>query len=492
VATVTTAHADVTNANLIVMSEAGATGTAVFTLAEIVFTVGAITLQGNISSGDTLAVRQGSTVGTYFIEIINGEVATDHVLAVGDVVEAFGVVDGTSGALTVEFGPSCDALEYEIVTIPSGPNNGQYIVTGNGDTYIDLLVQQVLPVQNSTTSPTTNPLSFAASFGHRHLTLASKNQTTSSKLVLSGTAAPLFFSSPPTTVIGSSPYFRLPSIPQNLQAGDILEYFGTNFEAPDFSYEIVDVLTSLNVIQVSPDLVAGTYPPSNASWQFTPQPVPFAALHVGVSNNFTQVQALLSTWLALPVNQPLYFQNLNAMINPLLVNTSPTAVMVGTAVDGLNALYEYLTTVQAQALLGDGTQALQSILQTFTVESVPAIDALIQTYSASGSDKAIDTLLGGDFADFFGLTDETSSYSGAFQAATRAVAQNDLPVRKYNRSEAQTSQMQVQSQSPDYEYPANGVTESIPGPQVDPPADAGEPSNYGTTVGSSGSGSNGA
>jgi hypothetical protein len=72
------------------------------------------------------------------------------------------------------------------------------------------------------------------------------------------------------------------------------------------------------------------------------------------------------------------------------------------------------------------------------------------------------------------------------------VAQNDLPVRKYNRSEAQTSQMQVQSQSPDYEYPANGVTESIPGPQVDPPADAGEPSNYGTTVGSSGSGSNGA
>jgi hypothetical protein len=491
-----TAHADVTNASHVVFSEAAATGSTSYVSTTLTFTASvSLDLAGNISTGDTVAVRSGPSAGYgYVITTVNGVAVTDHALALGDVVVATGSFHGTASALvSVEFGPTINAQKYQVLTVESGANADQYIVASTGQTAIDVLLQTPLLSVLSPTSPTTSAVTLTVSIGDMFLTLASKNTTLSSEVSVAGSAFSIFFSgSSPRTQFGTTQYFALPSVPNGLQPGDLLQYFESNFEIPTAVYPIVTVNPGPPAfIQVQADEFSGLYPPSNASWQFTPQPPPFAQLVYGIQNNFTQVQTELQTWLALSENQPLFFTNLNALINPLLTNGSPTAEQVGAATEAIQALYQYVAQAEAIALGQDPEDALDAILQTFTIEPVPPVDTLISTYSQKGADAAIDTLLQGQFSAFFNLSVDGVSYSGALQEAVRAVAMNDLPVRKYNRPEAQQSQLQGQTASPDFEFVANAITESLPGPQVSPPADSGEPSNWGTTTGGSGYGSSG-
>jgi hypothetical protein len=224
------------------------------------------------------------------------------------------------------------------------------------------------------------------------------------------------------------------------------------------------------------------------NWQFSAQPVPFARLRVGTVNDYSAVQALLETWLANAINQPLYLTNLNRLVNPVLANATPTALAVNNALNALNALFAIVLSTEATALGQDPTQSLDTILNDYDVEPVPAVDSLITTFLDKGSDLAVDTLLAGQFSAFFNMNASGTSYAGAVQQATVAVAMNDLPVRRYNRPEAQTSQLTGQAQSPDFEYTGSDLNEQLPGEQVDPPTPAGTPSNYGSTTGSQGAG----
>jgi hypothetical protein len=478
---IATAHADTSNASHIVFSAAEALGTTSFAGPVLTFTVTSLVVEGSVSNEDTIALRSGPTLLGYLINGVNGAPADGHVLAVGDVVTATGTTGTGGSAIDAEFGPTLNATKYQVVVVNGGPNAGTYVVSGPGQTALDVLLSSTLPVVNSYVSPTTNPAVMNASFGDVYLTFTSKNTTTASALVLDGSAANEFFESMPSTTLGTTPWFQLPSIPANLQAGDILEFYASDYNLPSNAYEILNIVASLNVIQVDVDTILGGYIEDGTDWQFTVQPVPFARIHYGTKNDFSQVQAALNTWLALPENQPNYMANLNALVNPLLVNGNPTAEQVGAAVQGLTGLYQFLTTAEATAEGIDPGLTLQGILPTYTIEPVPAVDTLIASYTAKGSDAAVDTLLAGNFSGFFGLTAETSSYAGAFQAATRAVAMNDLPVSKMNRPEAQNSQIQSQTSSPDFEYTTNAVTEALQGEQVDPPTDYGVPSNYGKT-----------
>jgi hypothetical protein len=482
----TAARTDTTNPSLVVMMTAGASGTTTFIGPQVTFTVTAVDVNGTVSVNDTMALRGGPSPGHgYVISTINGGTPTGHTLAVGDVIVAVGAFAGAGSVnVPVEFGPTLSPSKYQVITIDGGPNGGTYAVQGPGDTAIDVLIQRTFVQVKSVTSPTTAPLRMTASLGDNRLTLTSKNVTTASSVQVSGTAAPLFFNPVPYVQLGSSSWFQLPSIPRNLQAGDVLEYFPTDYQNPANSYTIRQIVAGLTLIEVGPD-ANGAYIPNSAGWQFTVQPPPFARLRVGTKNNFTTVQASLAAWLANAVNQPQYLENLNRLINPLLVNTNPTADAVGTAVAALNQFYAYLTTAQATAILGTPAAALQSILQTYTVEQVQAVDALLKTFLAKGSDRAADLLLLGKFTDFFNLTQEQASYAGAFQAAARDVALNDLPVRKINRSEAVTARLLAQAPSPDFEFSANSIDETA-GPQVDPPTSFGAPSNFGTKIGSQG------
>jgi uncharacterized membrane protein len=408
--------------------------------------------------------------------------------AAGDVIVATGTVAGSAATgINAEIGPTITATKYQVVTLGADPqgtsslpgaNGGTYFVAGQGDTPIDVLLIKTVPMPRS--GP--GPVIMGGSLGTMYLTLGSKNTTAQSGLVIQGNAASTFFSSVPKTVLGTSPWFLLPSIPRGLQAGDIFEYYASDYNVPSSTFEITNVITSLNVIQVTPDV------PDGIVVDFSTKPVPFGRLRVGVKNDFNNYQTLLNAWLANTVNQPAFFQNLNRFVNPLLANQNPTAAQVGTALNMLLSLYAFLTAAQATAQGQPPAQALDSINKTYTVEVVPPVDALIKSFTAKGSDKAVDTLLAGQFSAFFGLNAETSSYAGAFQSSLRSVAMNDLPVSRYNRPETQGSQLVAQAASPDYEFTGASLNENLGGPQVDPPQISGTPSNYGTTTGSSGAG----
>lgn len=487
-ALVTTAHTDTTNANRVVFSSAAAVGDTTFVATQVTLTLTSVSNAGPVSTGDTVALRGGLSPGHgYTIVTINGVAVAGHTLVVGDVVVANGTFAGVaSTGVDVEFGPTLSLSKYQVVTIGSpSPSSGTYFVQGQGDTAIDVLLLGSLPQARSVTSPTSDPLTVSAQLGAMYLTLASKNTTTQSALVLQGNAALTFFPTTPYTQLGTSSWFALPSLPRGLQPGDVLEYYAADYKTPSSSYTIAQVISGLNVVQVAADPVSG-FIPDGSSWQFTPQPVPFARLRMGVLNDFVSVQAALTTWLARSANQPLFFENLNGLVNPLLANANPTTAQIAAAVNAVLQLYSYLTIAQATAVLGDPSSSLEAIIATFTVEPVGAIDTLIRSFVEKGSDRATDLLLAGKFSTFFTLTADQASYSGAFQASTRAVAMNDLPVRRMNRPEAQSSQLISQAQSPDFEYTAASVNETIPGAQVNPPTDFGTPSTFGTTTGSSG------
>ena len=274
------------------------------------------------------------------------------------------------------------------------------------------------------------------------------------------------------TQLGTTPWFQLPAIPNGLNSGDIMETYATQYNNPTVSYEIEQVIAGLNVIEISPDIVDGT------TWTFTPQPVPFARLRVGIVNDYTLVQGLMQSWLNGTTQQALYFTNMNAAINPLLTSDNPTVAQVGTATAAVNQLWSFLQGAQATAMNEPAAQAIDTTLADYDVESVSVIDTLITSYTNQGSDRAVDILLSGDFVTFFGLTMDGSSYSGAMQEATRAVAMNDLPVSKVNRPEQQNGVIQSTSVSADPEYPVNAALEVVGGGVPETPGSYGQPTSY--------------
>ncbi len=491
---------DTTNPLHLIFLEAEVTGTLTINGSnQPVLTVTAITASGEVSTGDTVALRSSpsSYPQSLLISTINGAAASDHTLAVGDVVvgsnsssawhglAAFANMDG-------QFGPTLSPSKYQAVSVVGGLNSGTYGVSGPGATAIDVLLQSPLPAFTSTTTPTSGSYSMAqVSLCNKQLVFTSKNQTTQSEVYVTnptGTpargAVTVFFDSSPASAIGTSPYFQLPNVPNGVQAGDLLEYFSTaSFETPAYTYPILQVYQSLNVVQIGPEKTLGTYPLSDVSWTFSlDQPPPFAAVHLGISNDFVQVQAALDAWLALGVNQPLFFTNLGSYINPLLINSNPTSEQINAAVNYIQSLYQYLTTDEATALGADPALTIDGIIPTYTVESVPAVDSLIASYKLQGADAAVDTLLSGNFSGFFNLTSQTASYAGALQASIRSVARNDLPVQKFNRPEATASRFMAQIASPDLEYPANTVNENLQGEAVSPLGEYSEPLGYGSNL----------
>jgi hypothetical protein len=257
----------------------------------------------------------------------------------------------------------------------------------------------------------------------------------------------------------------------------MLYTYATQYNEPSAIYEIIGVDTPNKLIQLQPDI------PDGVSWVFQGV-TPYAAIAYGTANTYLVTQMKWEQWLAAPEQQPLFFQNYNATINQLLASNPPTATSIGNAANTLNTLYALLQGAQATAVGADSSQSLDVIGNSFTVQPVSQIDAMITTYTAKGSDLAIDTLLSGDFATFFGMSAEGSSYSGSMQAAVRSVAMNDLPVRKVNRSDSNTSRILAQSESPDPEYPSNTMAEQLQGDPVIAPASLGSgvSPGFGSTI----------
>jgi hypothetical protein len=183
--------------------------------------------------------------------------------------------------------------------------------------------------------------------------------------------------------------------------------------------------------------------------------VPFARLRIGHVSNYSAFSNSLAAWLKEPTQQPSWFTDFNRLINPILVNTNPTASQVADAKN-------------RAAALNNSMNQLLSILDSYSVDQVPAADTLVKTFRDKGADRAADLLTQGQFTAFFGVDVDTSSYAGTFLSNVRDVARNDMPVRKTGRQDAMGGRLISSAPSPDFEYDQSDIDKA---PVPDPPAD---------------------
>jgi hypothetical protein len=449
-------RSNLSDALTVTVSEVQGAGAAVFALGTLTLTVTSIAYGGTASVGYAMVVRSGANLlQSYMLQTINGG-TTAKALAVGDVLVFTGA--GTNdGAMAFELGDTVSGFtKYATFNVSAGPNKGTYCIDSQTSP-LDFVLQTPLP----TVRAGADPVFMTGDFGWMDVVLTSLDTTTASRVTPSGNASDYIFGAP-ADAKATTPWFQLPSIPRGLQPGDLLQFYPTNYAVVGSEFLITSVDTTLKLIGVSPDV-----PVASGSWTFTPQPPPVARLRVGTMNDYSVYKTQLTAWLANTTQSPLFLQSLNRLINPLLANQNPTVAQLSTAANALIALFKQLTIAAATTYNGVGP--LEGAVKGYTAEPVPAIDALIKSYIEKGSDRAVDLLLGGQFSAFFGLTVNNASYAGAFQDATRAVARNDLPVRKYSRPETQTGRLLGQSQSEDFEFTSSDITE---GAQVDPPTGA--------------------
>lgn len=387
-------------------------------------------LAAGIAIGDVVVLRGGTPINTSWTITT----ATD----VSFVAESTDTAVSSSGA-AIEIGPGISVGEWAVVDVAAGPNKGRYVVDGQGTpTPLDILLKDLLVTANDPL--TLSALEMSVTLATETLAFTSADTTTGSAVHISGAGAVLFSSV--LDVTGTTPWFKLPSGSPSPVVGDQLELYSVSYNAPSSEHPIRSV--SGGLIGVSPDV------PSVGDWNMGEIPVPFARVRVGHMLDFGTFQGRLNAWLALSINQPTYFSDLNRFINPLLVNVNPTVEQLGSAQNQLLLLQHYLTL--SGSLSTTTSKTIEYALQNLSVSAVGAIDSLIKAYKEKGSERALDLLLEGQFQTFFGLDAEQSSYAGAMQASVRDVMRQDLPVRKTARKDALNARQRASATSPDFEF----------------------------------------
>jgi hypothetical protein len=369
------------------------------------------------------------------------------------VITASFVVGASDPAIKAESG----IFTYDygwVLEITSGPNRGQYMVLDGpqGTDPFQVPVQFAPPVLKFGDEP----LTFTARFAFERLKFLSTDKTIDSKIVLSGPAVSLLFISPPGPAIGETTYLQLTKLPAALSLGDVFELYESQYNEVSRSATVVGIDRSINVIQLSEAFESDLSVPLGTGTS----PTPFARLRIGQVASYTRLKARLENWVGLSVNQGSFFTNLNRLVNPLLVNKNPTAVAVRDAGLEVQELLSYLTVDGATTygIAGSGAStasvadALEQVLNEYVVDPVEPVDVLLKSLRERGADRAIDTLLQGEFSRFFGLSMSGMSYSGNLQESARELAREDLPMRKYNRSAFFGERLLSTSTEKDYEF----------------------------------------
>ncbi len=431
------------------------------TLATVTAGVGTVIVAGmtgllaaGVVVGDYVVLRGGSPPGTsWLITALTDTFCT--ATGPGTAISGVGV--------SVEFGTAPAIARWKAIEILEGPVQGVYHVAGQGTSVLDVALIETVP---ATQDPVTRTALLAVgTYGTEQVIITSRDTTTASALAVNAASSGVgvLFTVPPATAYGASPWFQLPQSSHAVDTGDQLETHASGYAAPSNTYDIISV--DGRILGISPSM------PSNASWVFDDQPPPFARVRNGVNLNFTEFKTLLDAWLALSVNLPTYYRDLNRLLNPLLQNASPTADQVGSALNHLELLLEHLLFDESAGVPVDET--LEGTLMFYQVDTVTAVDTLIKSFREKGADRAIDLMLQGQFTTFFGMDVHDVSYAGYMQKGIREVVQKDLPIRATKRSDAQQSRLRSTGVTPDFEYSLDdsdnvGVPD-IPGDYDDTP-----------------------
>jgi hypothetical protein len=341
----------------------------------------------------------------------------------------------TGGSVGIEVGPDTSFAFGAVLNITTGSNQGRYVVRENkgvGTTCsFELLLESGLP------APKNGALaaSFDVEFGIDYLQFESLLKQTTSRLRINngstGNGAEYFFLSTLLPVIrsGTTPYLRFATFPAAAEVGDLVLFYDTDFTQPSREYQIVGVDQPVRTLQLSSDVAITT----NVNFTIN-SPVPFGRIRVAKVADFATLQKRLDDWVTADTQQTQFFRNLASTLNPVLLNTNPTASDVNNAVNQLKQLLASLTIAGAQANPPATSEiTLQYALTQYSAPAESSVDALLASFRHKGSDRAIDLLLEGQFSTFFGLDITGTSYSAALMRAAGDLAMNDLPIRKANR-----------------------------------------------------------
>lgn len=357
----------------------------------------------------------------------------------------------------VEVGPP-DITSGMVVNIAVGPNNGKYFVdTVNATVPFQFKCRLTIPV---TKDGFNQPTFMTGDVGAEGVAFASKSTDLTTEVEIYDPLEVFMNAAGPANAVGTTPYFKLPTKPSDLETGDFIEFFVTSLDEENFDLNIITLFDD-TVVQL--DGVVDT----TSSWPFNVSSLPMAELNTQRIVSFDVYSAQLLNWLKLSdANVRQYFIDLNGLINPLIANQNPTASDVGAAESKLRELQSILTITGAQRVNADISKTLETILDGYVYPFVPEADVLIKSFQEKGADRAVDTLLNCQFAEFFGMDQDDVSYAGSMQKAVRQVATNDLPVRKTDRNTAVQSQLVGTTESIDFETSTEDLD---PTPNIDPP-----------------------
>ena len=363
---------------------------------------------------------------------------------------------GTTDVL-IEIGPTASSLADMRVVVADGVNSGSYYIDKSTSVPFEFDIRDTIPRYRDGYN---QPEFMRADIGFELLVLTSRNTLLPSAVTIRDDTQLLFSSAGPHTGTGTTPYLQLPSIPRELEVGNVLEQYTTSTSVPSSTFTVTKLFND-GVVQLSASI------PSSFSGDFGNN-LPFLRLRSGKYVDFDAFKQKMETWLGNTDIAAIdrYFLDLNRLVNPLLQNTNPQGTDVVAAVNRVKDVYSLLLKSVAAAYGTSEDDTLEAILESYVVESVAEVDAMVRTFTERGADRALSFLLQGQFSAFFNMDQEELSYAGTFQKTMRSVAREDLPVRKVDRYDQRTSPVISSAESPNYEYDTSDLD---PAPNPDLP-----------------------
>lgn len=359
----------------------------------------------------------------------------------------------SGSSVLIEIGPNLTIGAYADLRVFD--SQGQ-----DGDYVMDALGQQAIPFEFATERPVSanraaggQPQFFSLVVGHKFAIFRSTDVTSATHVQVTNPGAPsasdVFFPAGLVSQAGTTQYFRIPKPSKAIEAGDSLEFYDTVYNQISESFEVTDFDASLKVLTINPVVATNLSP---VAMNPGTQP-PFARIRLAKKDQYTELKASLTQWAALPINNDQWFTQLYGLINPLISAKNPTLAQVNTAKTYVQQLLISLTIAGASSSNQPIQPTVEYILELYSADPVAAVDTLVQTYLAKGSDRGVDVLLQGRFNEFFGLSQEALSYGGNFREQLRGVAMQDLPIRRASRLNNMDSELtQAEWQDPDYEF----------------------------------------
>jgi hypothetical protein len=260
-----------------------------------------------------------------------------------------------------------------------------------------------------------------------------------------GASALLLYGAQASNTNEAIPYMQTESVGFDHPAGILSPYSSVSIDSLEESSLLIELETEIPTDM--PTLPFGT----TASY-------PLGRIRKQKKQNFDDFESAMEDWLELDANEAVWFSNLNAKINPLLVNTNPTPGQVNDA---------KLHVQQLQAAL---TQ-LTSALNVYQVDPVPQLETMVDTFLERGADRAVDILLQARFDEFFGLDTETMSYAGDVMKKIKDVQRQDLPVKKVRRRGAFEETLIASYEEPNFEFDQEDIETGWNEEDVDIPTD---------------------